>query len=208
MGNSQSSSTCGKSGCKPFIVSQGPCSSTTSAYFAFVNHSLKVGDLVRVLRKKGIWHWVVYIGDNMAIHLTPNNGEEFCQCPDDVKFHISNKLPTCTKCGKCYEVAVRCDAIDTALGNGCCMVDNSLDKKCSPLPSDTIVKSAKSLLGPVKYSLTNNNCEHFAKFCRYRKANSGQSLFEWPNYETYLMAIKNTRNFLTEYSRRFNSQSM
>ncbi|GFO22956.1 hras-like suppressor 3 [Plakobranchus ocellatus] len=53
-------------------------------------------------------------------------------------------------------------------------VDNSRDARLRPHPPAIIVKRAMSKLGKVKYDLFTNNCEHFANWCRYDKAESQQ----------------------------------
>ncbi|XP_066299031.1 phospholipase A and acyltransferase 3-like [Branchiostoma lanceolatum] len=108
----------------------------------------KEGDLLEFYRIS-YSHWGVYVGDEMVIHRTEDNGT----------------------------VKVKEDWFWSVVGNSLVEINNRLDSwfmGWAPLPRKKIVKRARSKLGEVGYSTMMNNCEHFATWCRYGVAQSDQ----------------------------------
>ncbi|XP_067676462.1 phospholipase A and acyltransferase 2-like [Haliotis asinina] len=110
---------------------------------------LQVGD--RVQFGRGIYyHWAIYIGEGLIIHLTQHgDGEE-----RHVLKHVSKACVridhfwSCTKGRKAY-------------------VNNNLDSKHPPFGREVIVEKAKFFLDKkIPYNLFTWNCEHFVSFCR------------------------------------------
>jgi hypothetical protein len=110
------------------------------------------GDLIEI--KRDIYsHWAVYVGDGDIIHL--------------VDFEGKAKI-ACEKIKQIYK--------------GClCRVNNLVEaaqrRQLVPKSVDDIVSIAYNYLRHVSdYHLTDNNCEHFATFCRFGVRFSEQAL--------------------------------
>ncbi|XP_078574889.1 phospholipase A and acyltransferase 3-like [Branchiostoma floridae x Branchiostoma japonicum] len=111
------------------------------------------GDLLQFHR--GLYsHWGVYAGDGKVIHLVGDNSGS---------------------------AKVREDWFWDVVENGRVDIKNRLDgfPGKDPLPGREIVERARSKLGEAGYSLGNKNCEHFATWCRYDTAISGQALMAY-----------------------------
>uniref|UniRef100_A0A7E4UPZ3 LRAT domain-containing protein n=1 Tax=Panagrellus redivivus TaxID=6233 RepID=A0A7E4UPZ3_PANRE len=59
-----------------------------------------------------------------------------------------------------------------------CRINNSHDEQCPPFEAEEVVKRAIGKVGQseLPYSLRENNCEHFAKYCRNGDTTSHQVL--------------------------------
>jgi len=102
------------------------------------------GDHIRV-RRFLYYHHGVYISDKEVIHFnTPGKGD-----------------------GLLGDAEVIATSLKEFLELGLCEVrqyNSSLLEKS--LPTDTVVKRARSRLGESGYSIVFNNCEHFARWCK------------------------------------------
>ena len=110
--------------------------------------NLVAGDHIRVNRKH-YFHHGVYIGNNEVIHYTAKNNDGIAS-PNDVK--------------------VRKTSLDFFLGDGAvekAVYSHHEKKNC--FSSEERVKNATSFLGEGNYNFVNNNCEHFANRCCYKK---------------------------------------
>ncbi|KAF7638305.1 LRAT domain-containing protein [Meloidogyne graminicola] len=88
----------------------------------------------------------------------------------DFYFLVTNKLHDITN------FQVRSDSFLLVAGTDLCRVNNSLDAQRRPFPPTIIVERALTKLGTGGYNVMHNNCEHFAKWCRYSLRESDQSL--------------------------------
>ncbi|KAE9547963.1 hypothetical protein FO519_008824 [Halicephalobus sp. NKZ332] len=116
----------------------------------------KCGDLL-VFNNIGYCHWAVYIGDDKVIHVTgaDDTGYSFESLINGLKDKVS----------KAVVKEEELDTFGTIIRFA--HVDNSLDSQIPPFSSDEIVGRARSKIGSWYYDLERNNCEHFAKWCRY-----------------------------------------
>ncbi|CAL1545347.1 unnamed protein product [Lymnaea stagnalis] len=109
-----------------------------------------VGDMLEFPRRF-YSHWAIYIGDTDIIHLSGEDGD------------IDPK-----------RAKVRIDNFWKVVENSQAKVNNFLDHELKPLAPVDILKNARKKLGAGGYDLLFSNCEHFATWCRYGKARSGQ----------------------------------
>uniref|UniRef100_A0A915NTL4 LRAT domain-containing protein n=1 Tax=Meloidogyne floridensis TaxID=298350 RepID=A0A915NTL4_9BILA len=129
---------------------------------------LERGDLIEISRQS-YTHWVVYIGIFDDIHCvahisTDNHGS-------------TNKKEIGAKLLSRSVASVRSDPFLIVAGVDLSRVNNSLDTHRRPFPPTIVVERALQKLGTGNYNLMHNNCEHFAKWCRYSLRESDQSLF-------------------------------
>ncbi|MCQ2087290.1 MAG: lecithin retinol acyltransferase family protein [Bacilli bacterium] len=115
------------------------------------------GDIIRVKRKLGYYHFGIYIGNNQVIHYSAEK--------DDSIFDNTN-IKICL--ADLEEGFLRGDVLEVNIP-----FDSFFSRR-------VIVKRAKNLLGTHKfrgsdYDLLNNNCEHVARYCYYGDAVSAQS---------------------------------
>ena len=115
------------------------------------------GDLIRVQRKIGYYHFGIYIGDGNVIHFSADK--------DDSIFDNTHIIIRQAK----LEDFLRGDILEVNL-------------PFSALYSRReVVKRAKKMLGSKllegnAYDLLGNNCEHFANYCYYGYTISDQSV--------------------------------
>lgn len=128
---------------------------------------LERGDLVEI-RRNSYNHWVIYIGYLEDIHCVAHIST------DAVESVTKKELRT--KLMKTCAATVRSDPLLTVTGADLCRVNNSLDAQRRPFPPTIIVERALQKLGTGGYHIVRNNCEHFAKWCRYNLRESNQSL--------------------------------
>lgn len=103
----------------------------------------KAGDVVKVKRPLGYYHFGVYVGRQKVIHFSTLEGSELD--------------------------ADAADIIETSLSTFCNGDQLEIDTREKPaFTSQTIVNRARRSLGTQKgqYSLLFNNCEHFANYCK------------------------------------------
>ncbi|KAH9505353.1 hypothetical protein Btru_058449 [Bulinus truncatus] len=109
----------------------------------------KEGDIIAFYRKvQRITHYGIYMGGEVIIHVT---GEE--------------KI----------DAEVKMEALHLVKKGDKSWVANDDEKLGKPADPSDIVKRAFDKRGKFEYHLINNNCEHFATFCRYGKPYSSQT---------------------------------
>ena len=99
-------------------------------------------------------HYGIYIGNYQVIHFSGPRGHE---TDADLAEIIQTSLRGFLKGDSLF---IQTDSEIT-------QYDNTLN----PFPASKVIERAKSMLGQGKgeYNLKNNNCEHFANWCRYDK---------------------------------------
>jgi len=115
------------------------------------------GDLIRVQRKIGYYHFGIYIGDGFVIHFSADEDDSIFD-----NSHISIRQAR-------LKGFLRGDIIEVNLPFNALYSRNG------------VVKRAKKMLGSKKlegklYDLLDNNCEHFANYCYYGYTISDQSV--------------------------------
>ncbi|XP_030251458.1 phospholipase A and acyltransferase 4-like isoform X2 [Sparus aurata] len=109
------------------------------------------GDLIEISRVVYL-HFAVYVGDGYVVHVTTAGGA------------ASSSL----KCSSSKKAIVRKQKLKEVVGNSTWKINNILDKMYEPRPADDIVEEALGQVGNVmEYSVTSENCEHFATKMRY-----------------------------------------
>ena len=115
------------------------------------------GDLIRVKRKLGYYHYGIYIGHNKIIHYS---------APEDDSIFDNRNIEI--RKGDLKENFLRGDTLEVNIPYS------------SFYYRFIVCKRAKKLLGvhkfrDVDYDLLKNNCEHFANYCYFGEAVSAQS---------------------------------
>ena len=115
------------------------------------------GDLIRVKRKLGYYHYGIYIGHNKIIHYS---------APEDDSIFDNRNIEI--RKGDLKENFLRGDTLEVNIPYS------------SFYYRFIVCKRAKKLLGVHKfrdqeYDLLKNNCEHFANYCYFGEAVSAQS---------------------------------
>lgn len=129
----------------PFTISNDTIPIPTPA-----NREAKPGDIVGVdsnFQAYKYYHYGIYIGDNKVIHYSSNGGS--IQSAEICVGDMDTSFPK----GKYF------------------VLDFSGNAKYS---AEDIIKRAQSRLGEKSYDLINNNCEHFAVWCKTNNAESYQ----------------------------------
>ncbi|CAL1532399.1 unnamed protein product [Lymnaea stagnalis] len=127
-------------------------------------NKLKPGDLVKFDR--GVYHhWAVYVGNGKLIHFI---NEESNYIPQAMQTSSMVLFPNDDK-ARIVE-----QDFWAVVGDSKADFGNMESEGWIPLDRHTIVERARSCLGPAKYNLYSQNCEHFAKWCRYNRAKSDQ----------------------------------
>uniref|UniRef100_A0A1I7V859 LRAT domain-containing protein n=1 Tax=Loa loa TaxID=7209 RepID=A0A1I7V859_LOALO len=80
-----------------------------------------------------------------------------------------------TKVSCSNQIQIRRDELITVANGDSCRINNSLDKEKRPFPPVIVVDRALLMIGKTDYNLLLNNCEHFAKYCRYGLKESNQA---------------------------------
>ncbi|XP_030252943.1 phospholipase A and acyltransferase 4-like [Sparus aurata] len=121
------------------------------------------GDLIQISR--GLYsHWAVYVGDGYVVHMTT---------PSGVSGAASSSLSSCFS----KKAMVRKQKLKEVAGDSEWKINNILDETHKPRPADIIVEEALGQVGNrMEYSVTRENCEHFATKMRYGKAVSFQGM--------------------------------
>lgn len=126
--------------------------------FLSAEKDFEEGDLVEISR--GIYsHWAVYSGDGNAIHLTGIAGPSNSDSNASHLFYVSGV--------SFAKAAVIEEPLSSIKGYSTARKNNRLFWRSDPFPGNEIVQRARSQIGPVEYNILWNNCEHFAKWCRY-----------------------------------------
>ena len=115
------------------------------------------GDIIRVKRKLGYYHYGIYIGHNKVIHYS---------APEDDSIFDNRNISI--RMGDLKENFLRGDVLEVNIPYS------------SFFFRFIVCRRAKKLLGvhkfrDVEYDLLKNNCEHFANYCYYGDAVSAQS---------------------------------
>ena len=115
------------------------------------------GDLIRVKRKLGYYHYGIYIGHNQVIHYS---------APEDDSIFDNRNIEI--RKGDLKENFLRGDTLEVNIPYS------------SFYYRFIVCRRAKKLLGvhkfrDVDYDLLKNNCEHFANYCYFGEAVSAQS---------------------------------
>jgi len=115
------------------------------------------GDLIRVKRKLGYYHYGIYIGHNKVIHYS---------APEDDSIFDNRKIEI--RKGELDKNFLRGDVLEVNIPYS------------SFYYRFVVCRRAKKLLGVHKfrdqdYDLLKNNCEHFANYCYFGEAVSAQS---------------------------------
>lgn len=132
-----------------------------------VLNSLCGGDLVEIKRGVGYAHWGVYIGDEQIIHLWADEDDGLTNLETQHLF---------TPSGHRFDKAkIRKDSFWKVVGDDLAYKNNDKDSKWQPLTPGEIIHNALEKIGTVGYSILYENCEHFAKWCRYGIAKSDQA---------------------------------
>jgi len=113
-------------------------------------------------------HWVVYLGLIDGIQCVAHISNEHSDIAVTKKELVS-------KIAKGSSALVRSDPFYSIAGGDICRINNQLDATHHPFPPVIIVERALLRLGSGNYNLLWNNCEHFAKWCRYGASESDQA---------------------------------
>uniref|UniRef100_A0A0N5ASD7 LRAT domain-containing protein n=1 Tax=Syphacia muris TaxID=451379 RepID=A0A0N5ASD7_9BILA len=141
---------------------------------------LEMGDLVEFNRSVGrgkhriYAHWAVVVANLSntiyVAHLSLGD--------DDFKI-ADNKNPFVCLTSKIFnanKAEIRRDELSLVARGDLCRINNSMDARNCPFPPEIIVERANVELGAGGYNLLFNNCEHFAKYCRYGIRESKQAV--------------------------------
>lgn len=113
------------------------------------------GDLIQIQRLT-FEHWAVFRGwiqnEPYVIHYTKGDKKE-------------------TK----KKFLIKMEPLKSAIDRCKWRVNNGWDEDWKPFSSEGIVQRALDMVNKAGYSLFKNNCEHFAKYCRYGKKDSFQA---------------------------------
>ncbi|KAM3725893.1 Phospholipase A and acyltransferase [Dirofilaria immitis] len=143
---------------------------------------LEIGDLIEFRRvvgniKRRIYtHWGVFIGFHDKKAYIAHTGTDFGDFDDNLISSSVESLATIgKKVSRSDQIQIRRDELITVANGDSCRVNNSLDKGKRPFPPVIVVDRALRMLGKTNYNLLLNNCEHFAKYCRYGLKESNQA---------------------------------
>ncbi|EFO20733.2 hypothetical protein LOAG_07757 [Loa loa] len=143
---------------------------------------LEIGDLIEFRRvigsiKRRIYtHWGVFIGFHDKKAYVAHTGTDFGDFGDNLISGSVECLATIrTKVSCSNQIQIRRDELITVANGDSCRINNSLDKEKRPFPPVIVVDRALLMIGKTDYNLLLNNCEHFAKYCRYGLKESNQA---------------------------------
>ncbi|KAH7719415.1 NC domain containing protein [Aphelenchoides avenae] len=125
-------------------------------------------------------HWAVYIGKvggvPTIVHYATPSGDFGIEVTPEMATSLLEAGFTAESMGLFNsgksKKNVRKDSLLRTQGP--CRVNNSMDETKAPYSTDVIIDRALQRLGEDEYDLERNNCEHFAKYCRYGVADSEQ----------------------------------
>lgn len=121
----------------------------------------KPGDLIEIFRGS-YQHWAVYIGNDLVVHLAP---------PSEIAGTGANSVMSVLA----EKAIVKREELWEVVGTNQWIINNSLDEKYTPRPTDVIVREAQNRVGQeVPYCVFRENCEHFVNELRYGQAESRQ----------------------------------
>ena len=120
----------------------------------WVCRALRPGDMLRVLAS-GVWHYGIYVSDDEVIQFgKPPRGEAV----------PASSIRVCS--GTIEEFAG---------GDMVLAADLSLGERLKSKARENRILYAREHLGDAGYHSIDNNCEHFAYMCVFRKAESEQA---------------------------------
>lgn len=127
---------------------------------------LHPGDLIEFKRKL-YSHWALYIGNSKIIHFHGDDLNENNRVGGF--FTISGvQLPSMQK------AQVSISSYWDVINGSYAFRNNLFDKILNPSPIEEILRRAYEKVGCQDFNIFSNNCEHFAKYCRYGIASSDQ----------------------------------
>ncbi|XP_072286587.1 phospholipase A and acyltransferase 2-like isoform X2 [Pyxicephalus adspersus] len=126
------------------------------------------GDLIQFLGF-GFDHWGVYVGDDFVVHITAGDGH----------WSLSSGLGNAgLSSGIADKAIVKREHLEVVANGRNYKVNNYLDNKRTPRPTEEIVKKVEREVGKERwYHITNANCEHFATKMRYGYSHSEQLIY-------------------------------
>ncbi|VDN04023.1 unnamed protein product [Thelazia callipaeda] len=143
---------------------------------------VEIGDLVEFQRvighaKRRIYtHWGVFIGFQDREAYIAHTGTDFGDFGNRFGDESAESLIDIkTKVSRSNLIQVRREELSSVARGDKCRINNSLDKEKCPFPPAVVVDRAILMLGNTNYNLLLNNCEHFAKYCRYGLRESDQA---------------------------------
>lgn len=118
------------------------------------------GDLIVIPRYNGVYdHYAVNVGFGYLVHMTGGRSNSH-RCVKSLFVRLAGCKKAEIKIEKCTDVVKPESTINIESGtwNG-----------IQPLPMETIIMRALFgvMVGTQNYHLLENNCEHFARWCRY-----------------------------------------
>ncbi|XP_030620618.1 phospholipase A and acyltransferase 3 [Chanos chanos] len=117
------------------------------------------GDLIEIFRGS-YQHWAIHVGDGYVVHLaTPSE--------------MASGTALMSVLGD--KAIVKKEELWEVVGTDKYVINNLLDKKYEPRPSEVILREAQRLVGQeLPFCVFSGNCEHFVTELRYGKAESRQ----------------------------------
>ncbi|RXN25225.1 ectonucleotide pyrophosphatase phosphodiesterase family member 2-like protein [Labeo rohita] len=120
------------------------------------------GDLIEIFRDL-FQHWAIYVGDGYVIHVVSDSG------------HASSGSCSVNP-GKDGKVRVKKEKLQDVVGNDKYRINNRLDEKYNPRPTEEILQEAERFVGrEFSYHVLLRNCEHLATLLRYGNPHSQQA---------------------------------
>lgn len=116
------------------------------------------GEVIVIPRYKGVYeHYAVIVGNGHLVHFTGDK-EDFLTCVKSFYGLLAG----------CEKAEVKMEKCSDAIKPGTkVLIESGPWNGMQPLPVETIVTTALSMVGTQGYHLRFNNCEHFARWCRY-----------------------------------------
>uniref|UniRef100_A0A0N5BI13 LRAT domain-containing protein n=1 Tax=Strongyloides papillosus TaxID=174720 RepID=A0A0N5BI13_STREA len=137
---------------------------------------LEIGDLIQIRRRGKIGipiykHWAVYIGFKNGIHEVVHfsNGKN-----TNIRLISLGNLFSSDSICDGRRSSIRIDSLSNVCASNKCRINNSMDKKCKPLPAMHIYYRVISRLVSYGHCVCIYNCEDLAKWARYDLSCSGQ----------------------------------
>ena len=120
----------------------------------YVTKEPKIGDILKVEIKNNIFHYGIYLGDDLVI-----------------QYGLAKDFLNTKK----EDVEVLISSMDEFLNGKMALVRlYSFTEKLKKNKVNKIISLAKARLGEKKYDPINNNCEHFVNECVFNKHYSSQ----------------------------------
>ncbi|XP_059172803.1 phospholipase A and acyltransferase 3-like [Physella acuta] len=127
---------------------------------------LKRADIVRIERDKGYFHFALYIGDMMAIHLV--GPSHICGISSG---GLSSGSMAAATCLQCTFGEVKKELLLEIAGKDLISIANINE----PFDDESeVIKRAEAQIGVHHYNLLKYNCEHFVNHMKYNLKRSMQ----------------------------------